>query len=58
MPIEALGAVFTVDNLLVILLATLYGTFVGAMPGLTATMAVAPRASTRAVRTSDTAAGS
>ncbi|MEM6762765.1 MAG: tripartite tricarboxylate transporter permease, partial [Pseudomonadota bacterium] len=41
MPIEALGAVFTVDNLLVILLATLYGTFVGAMPGLTATMAVA-----------------
>jgi TctA family transporter len=41
MPLEALAAVFTVDNLTVILLATLYGTFVGAMPGLTATMAVA-----------------
>ncbi|MEM7695812.1 MAG: tripartite tricarboxylate transporter permease [Pseudomonadota bacterium] len=41
MPVEALAAVFTVDNLTVILLATLYGTFVGAMPGLTATMAVA-----------------
>ncbi len=35
------AAVFTVDNLTVIFLATLYGTFVGAMPGLTATMAVA-----------------
>ncbi|MEO1103027.1 MAG: tripartite tricarboxylate transporter permease [Pseudomonadota bacterium] len=41
MPLEALTAVFTLENLTVILLATLYGTFVGAMPGLTATMAVA-----------------
>lgn len=38
---EIFAAVFTVDNLTVIVLATLYGTFVGAMPGLTATMAVA-----------------
>ncbi|XWN33148.1 MAG: tripartite tricarboxylate transporter permease [Devosia sp.] len=41
MSIEIFAAVFTVENLTVILLATLYGTFVGAMPGLTATMAVA-----------------
>lgn len=41
MPLESLSAVFTVDNLTVIVLATLYGSFVGAMPGLTATMAVA-----------------
>ncbi|MEM9223178.1 MAG: tripartite tricarboxylate transporter permease [Pseudomonadota bacterium] len=41
MSFDALTAVFTTDNLTVIFLATLYGTFVGAMPGLTATMAVA-----------------
>ncbi|MBJ3774136.1 tripartite tricarboxylate transporter permease [Acuticoccus mangrovi] len=41
MPTDALAAVFTADNLTVIVIATLYGTFVGAMPGLTATMAVA-----------------
>lgn len=41
MTFATLHAVFTLDNLTVILLATLYGTFVGAMPGLTATMAVA-----------------
>ncbi|MEM0908825.1 MAG: tripartite tricarboxylate transporter permease, partial [Pseudomonadota bacterium] len=41
MSLDALAAVFTAQNLLVIFLATLYGTFVGAMPGLTATMAVA-----------------
>ncbi|GAB5373629.1 MAG: tripartite tricarboxylate transporter permease [Acuticoccus sp.] len=41
MSFESLSVVFTLDNLTVIFLATLYGTFVGAMPGLTATMAVA-----------------
>lgn len=38
---EIFLAVFTVENLTVIALCTLYGTFVGAMPGLSATMAVA-----------------
>ncbi|WP_102106986.1 tripartite tricarboxylate transporter permease [Oceaniglobus roseus] len=36
-----LAAVFDPQILLTILIATLYGSFVGAMPGLTATMAVA-----------------
>ncbi len=41
MTLEILLAVFTAENLAVIALCTLYGTFVGAMPGLSATMAVA-----------------
>lgn len=41
MPLEALSAVFSAENLTIIFLCTLYGSFVGAMPGLTATMAVA-----------------
>ncbi|SDZ99248.1 tripartite tricarboxylate transporter permease [Rubrimonas cliftonensis] len=36
-----IGAILTPEILLVVFLCTLYGAFVGAMPGLTATMAVA-----------------
>ncbi|GEN22472.1 C4-dicarboxylate ABC transporter permease [Halomonas cupida] len=39
--INGLNLVLTVDTLLVILAASLFGIFVGAVPGLTATMAVA-----------------
>ena len=38
---ETLALVFAPQNLAVILVCTFYGAFVGAMPGLTATMAVA-----------------
>jgi putative tricarboxylic transport membrane protein len=38
---EILMQVIALDNLMIILGCTLYGTFVGAIPGLTATMAVA-----------------
>ena len=41
MNLATIAAVLTIENLAVILAATFYGTFVGAMPGLTATMAVA-----------------
>jgi len=39
--IAAVGLVFTPETLLVIVLASAFGLFVGAMPGLTATMATA-----------------
>ncbi|WP_425049236.1 tripartite tricarboxylate transporter permease [Psychromarinibacter sp. S121] len=39
--LSAAALVFTADTLLVILLASAFGLFVGAMPGLTATMAAA-----------------
>jgi putative tricarboxylic transport membrane protein len=41
MSADVFWAVFNPDNLTVIFACTLYGTFVGAIPGLTATMAVA-----------------
>ncbi len=41
MSADVFWAVFNPDNLTVIFVCTLYGTFVGAIPGLTATMAVA-----------------
>ncbi len=39
--IDAFGLVFTPEVLIVVVLASLYGLFVGSIPGLTATMAVA-----------------
>lgn len=41
MSADVFWAIFNPDNLTVIFVCTLYGTFVGAVPGLTATMAVA-----------------
>ena len=41
MSASTLAALFSPTSLAVILACTLYGTFIGAMPGLTATMAVA-----------------
>ncbi|MCK5515734.1 MAG: tripartite tricarboxylate transporter permease [Desulfobulbaceae bacterium] len=41
MSADVFWAIFNLDNLTVIFVCTLYGTFVGAIPGLTATMAVA-----------------
>lgn len=41
MSADVFWAIFNPDNLTVIIVCTLYGTFVGAVPGLTATMAVA-----------------
>jgi len=41
MSVDIFWAIFTPDNLTIIFACTLYGTFVGAIPGLTATMAVA-----------------
>jgi len=41
MSADILRAILNPDNLIIIFVCTLYGTFVGAIPGLTATMAVA-----------------
>jgi putative tricarboxylic transport membrane protein len=41
MSADVFWAIFNTDNLTIIFACTLYGTFVGAIPGLTATMAVA-----------------
>lgn len=41
MSLDIFLSVFSPDNLIIIFTCTLYGTFVGAIPGLTATMAVA-----------------
>ncbi|MDC6700605.1 tripartite tricarboxylate transporter permease, partial [Leclercia adecarboxylata] len=39
--INGFGLVLNIDTILVILAAAMFGIFVGAVPGLTATMAVA-----------------